>query len=65
MKTAENLLKLLGVQNYTERHIKIINDFIKSGEEDVKKLLDQLGGWDNNDLKLAENWMNFNYCDRL
>ena len=58
MKTAENLLRLLGVQNYTQRHIQIINDFLKSGEEDVKKLLDQLGGWDSDDLKQAENWMN-------
>jgi len=58
MKTAENLLRLLGVKNYTQRHIKIINDFIQSGEEDVKKLLDQLGGWDSNDLKQAEIWMN-------
>ena len=58
MKTAENLLRLLGVQNYTQRHIQIINDFLESGEEDVKKLLDQLGGWDSNDLKRAEDWMN-------
>lgn len=57
MKTAENLLRLLGVQNYTQRHIKLINDFIQSGEEDVKKLLDQLGGWDSTDLKRAEEWM--------
>ena len=58
MKTAENLLRLLGVQNYTQRHLKIINDFLASGEEDVKKLLDQLGKWDSNDLKRAEDWMN-------
>lgn len=58
MKTAENLLKLLGVKNYTQRHLKIINDFLESGEEDVKKLLTQLGGWDSNDLKQAEHWMN-------
>lgn len=58
MKTAENLFKLLGVQNYTPRHIQLVNDFIKSGEEDVKKLLDQLGGWDSKDLAQAELWMN-------
>lgn len=57
MKTAETLLRLLGVQNYTQRHLKIINDFMASGEEDVKKLLDQLGRWDSNDLKSAEKWM--------
>ena len=58
MKTAQNLLKLLGVKNYTQRHIQLINDFLKSGEEDVKKLLDQLGSWDSNDLKQAEDWIN-------
>ncbi len=58
MKTAENLLRLLGVQNYTQRHIRNIEDFIKSGEKDVKKLLDQLGKWDTEDLKCAEEWMN-------
>ena len=57
MKTAENLLRLLGVQNYTQRHIQIINDFIKIDDENVKKLLDQLGGWDSDDLKQAELWM--------
>lgn len=55
MKTSEGLLKALGIQNYThreitksrqhfliQRHLKIVNDFIESGEKDVKKLLNQL-----------------------
>lgn len=58
MKTAENLLKLLGVSYFTERHVNIINNFLQSGEEDVKKLLDKLGGWDSKDLAIAEQWMN-------
>lgn len=57
MKIAENLLTMLGVQNFTTRHVKIINDFLQSGEDDVKKLLDQLGEWDSEDLKRAEVWM--------
>lgn len=57
MRTAEGLLKLLGVKTYTQRHIQIINDFIASKETDVKKLLDELGGWDDNDLTQAELWM--------
>lgn len=56
MKTAESLLKLLNINFYTQRHLKVINDFITSGEDDVKILLDKLGGWDSHDLKLAEEW---------
>lgn len=57
MKTSEGLLKALGIQNYTQRHLKIVNDFLESGEKDIKKLLDQLGGWDEGDLKNAENYL--------
>lgn len=39
MKTAENLLRLLGVKSYTQRHIQIINDFLKSGEEEYSSNL--------------------------
>ena len=39
MKTAENLLRLLGVKSYTQRHIQIINDFFKSGEEEYRSQL--------------------------
>lgn len=60
MRTAENLLRLLGVTFHTERHIKIINDFIKSGSEDIKSLLTELGEWDSKDLKQAETWMQMN-----
>jgi hypothetical protein len=57
MKNAETLLNRLGVLNCTKRHIQIINDFIESNETDAKKLLDQLGGWDKNDLVITENWL--------
>lgn len=60
MTKAENLLASLGVKNYTERHIKIIDDFLSKGKTDVKKLLDDLGGWDEDDLKIAEIWFKMN-----
>jgi len=56
MKTAEGLLRRLGLTHYTARHLQIINDFLASGETDCKKLLDELGGWDDNDLKITELW---------
>ena len=56
MRTPEVLLNKLGVTNYTKRHLQIINDFLTSGETDCKKLLDNLGGWDANDLKITEDW---------
>lgn len=59
MKTAESLLRLLGVQRYTPRHIAIINDFLKTKDENVKNLLDQLGGWDSKDLSVAQEWFNY------
>lgn len=58
MKTAEGLLTRLGVMNCTKRHLQIINDFLVSGETDCKKLLDQLGDWDTNDLTITERWLN-------
>jgi hypothetical protein len=58
MRTAEGLLNKLGVMNCTKRHLQIINDFLASGETDCKKLLDQLGGWDANDLAITERWLN-------
>jgi len=58
VKTAEGLLQKLGVMYYTKRHLQIVNDFIASGETDCAKLLDQLGGWDTNDLAVCERWLN-------
>ena len=58
MRTAEGLLNKLGVMNCTKRHLQIINDFLASGEMDCKKLLDQLGGWDANDLAITDRWLN-------
>ena len=57
MKTAKKLLEMLGVPNHTQRHIKIINDFMANGETNVKILLSELGAWDATDLKQAEAWM--------
>lgn len=58
MRTAEGLLTKLGVMNYTERHLQIINNFLTSGETDYENLLDQLGEWDANDLAITECWLN-------
>ena len=58
MRTAEKLLTKLGVMIYTKRHLQIINDFLATEETDCKKLLDQLGGWDANDLVITERWLN-------
>ncbi|MFA7708152.1 MAG: hypothetical protein WCX73_04330 [Candidatus Pacearchaeota archaeon] len=55
---AEELLQRLGVMNCTRRHLQIINDFIDNKETDCKKLLDELGGWDANDLVICERWAN-------
>ena len=56
-KEAEELLIRLGVVNFTKRHIGIINDFIESEDIDSEELLTQLGGWDENDLKITKKWL--------
>ncbi|NQY54624.1 MAG: hypothetical protein HRT42_13750 [Campylobacteraceae bacterium] len=58
MKTAEGLLQKLGVINFTKRHLQIINKFIANEKIDCKKLLDELGEWDANDLAICESWAN-------
>ena len=57
MKTPENLLRLLGIKNYTTRHLRIINDFLSADKTDAKELLDQLGRWDENDLNITEKFL--------
>ncbi len=52
----ETLLENLGVEHYTMRHLRIINEFLESKETDLTKLLDKLGGWDSSDLAIAEEW---------
>lgn len=56
--TAEGLLHRLGITYYTERHLHIINEFIINKETDCKKLLNELGSWDANDLDICEHWTN-------
>ncbi len=58
MKNAKKLLEELGVVNYTQRHLDIINEFIESGSDDIKGLLSSLGSWDAADLSTAEDWFN-------
>ena len=57
MKREQQLLRLLGVKYYTYRHLFIIKDFLATGEKDVKILLNQLGNWNDDDLKIAQEWM--------
>lgn len=57
MGNAQNLLIKLGVSSYTDRHVRNINDFLSQKGTDVKKLLDNLGSWDDADLKIAESWL--------
>jgi predicted metal-dependent HD superfamily phosphohydrolase len=65
MKSAENLLKILGIKFFTARHVHIIDDCLekqKSGhyhnDEHVKKMLDQLGEWNAKDLTITKDWIN-------
>ena len=51
------LLQRLGIVFYTKRHLQIVEDFLSSGETDVTKLLDQLGKWDEADLRIAKNFL--------
>lgn len=53
---AENLLTFLGIRNYTQRHLAIINEFIANKDTDLEGLLTKLGDWDTNDLKIAQDW---------
>lgn len=53
----ETLFKMLGC-NYTARHVNEVNEFLASGETDVKILLDKLGGWDEKDFAITQNWYN-------
>ena len=57
MKTSTELLMKLGVTHATRRHLKIVDDFLESGDTDAKKLLDQLGGWDERDLLITEKFL--------
>lgn len=56
MKSTELLLKL-GITRATTRHLKIVDDFLESGETDAKKLLDNLGSWDKTDLLITERFL--------
>jgi hypothetical protein len=57
-RISRRLLEKLGVNNYTKRHLRIIDEFIANEETDCEKLLDSLGSWDDNDLTICESWIN-------
>lgn len=56
-RTAEDLLRKLGIEKYSFRHLHTITEFIKNNDTDVKSLLDKLGEWDKQDLEITEKWM--------
>ena len=53
---AKSLLLRLGIKSYSVRHLKMIEDFLKEGDKDLRGLLTGLGDWDENDLLVAEAW---------
>lgn len=55
---SKQLLMQLGIAHYTERHLRIIDKFLSDEETDCKKLLDELGSWDEFDLAITEQWLN-------
>jgi len=57
VKNAKDLLLNLGIRNYTQRHLKIIDDFLESKEMKANLLLDELGEWDKDDLKITEDFL--------
>jgi hypothetical protein len=59
MKRSERLLVNLGITVITDNLINLVDNFLKSGEKDCKKLLNHFGEWDENDLVIAEHWLAF------
>ena len=55
------LLEMLGIKNYTQRHVAIIDNHIYDGESTEKKVLDALGEWDEKDLAIFREWEK-TYC---
>jgi len=55
----ESFFRAMGIHNYTTRHARIVESFIMDGKFDeasVRTLLDELGGWDDDDFRRAMNW---------
>jgi len=57
MTDSKDLLLKLGIRNYTKRHLQIIEDFLESKETSANLLLDELGSWDEYDLKITEDFL--------
>jgi len=53
---ALNLMSKLGITSYTQRHLNIVLHFLKNGSENAEELLDNLGDWDEKDLKISKNF---------
>ena len=55
----EDFFRTMGIHNYTTRHERIVESFIINGkfdEQSVRGLLNDLGGWDDDDLRRAMRW---------
>lgn len=53
-KHAQLFLEALGIDLFTPRHLDLIAEFIEAKRTDVEQLLNQLGSWDEMDLKKAQ-----------
>jgi len=61
MGTVDSFFSALGIHHVTTRHCRIVESFIIDGRTDehsVRGLLDDLGGWDDDDLRKAMAWAN-------
>lgn len=56
-KDPVDLLHRLGIQSFTFRHIQIIDDFLKENNLSAEDLLNQLGEWSEDDLKITQAWL--------
>jgi len=55
-RDCERLLVMLGIEARTDRHLTIIMEHIEGNSHDAKELLDQLGEWEEKDLKTVNVW---------
>ena len=57
MEKAKKFMQALRISSYTERHLKIVDEFLKSGEKDCRVILNKLGTWTDDDLANAVQFM--------
>jgi hypothetical protein len=57
MDKSIKLLAKLGVANCTQRHLQIVDKFLNGDKKEPEAFLDELGGWDENDLKITKEFI--------